>query len=39
MFGEIYGIREQNLSKNKGQIRDIPMRTFAKNKGQSLGQK
>ena len=39
MFGEIYGIHEQNLSKNKGQIRDIPLRYFAKNKGQSLGQK
>ena len=39
MFGEIYGIREQNLSKNKGQIRDIPMPYFAKNKGQILGKK
>ena len=39
MFGEICGICEQNLSKNKGQIRDIPMRYFAKNKGQSPGQK
>ena len=30
MFGEIYGIHEQNLFKNKGQIRDNPMRYFAK---------
>ena len=39
MFGEIYGIRGQNVSKNKERISDIPMQYYAKNKGQSLGQK
>ena len=31
MFEEIYGIGEKNWSKNKGQIRDIPMRYLKEN--------
>ena len=40
MFGRNADIGQQIFQKNKGQIRDIPMRKFGeKNQGQGLGKK